>query len=127
MEICSLRGENLQMKMWALKTASTRRVEFLSRSTATWQQSSVQKKERLDQSQATKEELPKRGFTCEEVSEYFWHSEGWTSRHEALLEAVVKQVRATRHPWLIACDANMRPEDFETKGSVDVQIKTPKV
>ena len=29
------------------------------------------------------------------------------------LEAVVKQVRTTRHPWLIACDANMCPEDFK--------------
>ena len=46
-------------------------------------------------------------------SVYFWHSEGWTPRNEALLEAVVKQTRATRHPWLMACDANMSPEDFE--------------
>ena len=30
-----------------------------------------------------------------------------------LLEAVLKQARTTRHPWLIACDANMDPEDFE--------------
>ena len=47
------------------------------------------------------------------VSENFWHSEGWTLRNGALLEAVVKQVKATRHPRLITCDANMRPEDFE--------------
>ena len=46
-------------------------------------------------------------------SVYFWHSEGWTLRNEALLEAVLKQARTTRHPWLIACDANMCPEDFE--------------
>ena len=47
-------------------------------------------------------------------SVYFWHSEGWTPRNEALLEAVLKkQARTTRHPWLIACDANMCPEDFE--------------
>ena len=46
-------------------------------------------------------------------SVYFWHSERWTPRNEALLEAVVKRARATRHPWLIACDANMSPEDFE--------------
>ena len=26
------------------------------------------------------------------------------------MEAVVKQARATRHPWLVACDANMNPE-----------------
>ena len=34
-------------------------------------------------------------------------------RYEALLEAVVKQAKVARHPWLIACDANMCPEDFE--------------
>ena len=28
---------------------------------------------------------------------YFWHSEGWTPRSEALLEAVVKQARVTKH------------------------------
>ena len=44
---------------------------------------------------------------------YFWHSEGWTPRNEALLEAVLKQARTTRHQWLIACDANMCPKDFE--------------
>ena len=32
-------------------------------------------------------------------SVYFWHSEVWIPRNEALLEAVVKQARATRHPW----------------------------
>ena len=46
-------------------------------------------------------------------SVYFWHSEGWTPRNEALLEAVLNHARTTRHPWLIACDANMCPEDFE--------------
>ena len=44
---------------------------------------------------------------------HFWDSEGWTPRNEALLEAVVKIARATKHPWLIACDAIMSPEDFE--------------
>ena len=43
----------------------------------------------------------------------FCHSEGWTPRNEALLEAVLKQARTTGHPWLVACDANMCPEDFE--------------
>ena len=46
-------------------------------------------------------------------SVYFWHSEGWTPRNEALLEAVLKRTRTTKHPWLMACDANMSPEDFE--------------
>ena len=30
-----------------------------------------------------------------------------------ILEAVLKRTRTTKHPWLIACDANMSPEDFE--------------
>ena len=36
---------------------------------------------------------------------------GWTPRNEALMEIVVKHVRTNRHSWLIACDANMCPED----------------
>ena len=27
---------------------------------------------------------------------------------------MLKRARATKHPWLIACDADMSPEDFET-------------
>ena len=38
---------------------------------------------------------------------YFWHSEGWTSRNEALLEAVLKRTQTTKHPY-----ANMSPEEF---------------
>ena len=44
---------------------------------------------------------------------YFWHSEGWTPRNEALLEAVLKRARVTRHPWLVACDADMSPAEFD--------------
>ena len=43
----------------------------------------------------------------------FWHSEGWTPRNEAVLEAVLKQANTIRLPWLVACDANVCPEDFE--------------
>ena len=50
----------------------------------------------------------KRAFSV-----YFWHSEGWTPRNEALLEAVSKRARVTKHPWLVACDANMSPVEFE--------------
>ena len=48
-------------------------------------------------------------------SVYCWHSEGWSSRNEALLEAVLKRTRTTNYPWLTACHANMSPEDFEKK------------
>ena len=44
---------------------------------------------------------------------YFWHTEGWTKRNEAILGEVLKRARATKHPWLGACDANMSPVDFE--------------
>ena len=27
----------------------------------------------------------------------------------------MKQARVTRHPWLVACDANICPEDFEKR------------
>ena len=33
--------------------------------------------------------------------------EGWTPRNDALMEAVVKHVRTTRHPCVVACDANV--------------------
>ena len=46
-------------------------------------------------------------------SVYFWHSEGWTTRNEAIMEAVLKKAWTTKHPWLFACDAHMSPEDVE--------------
>ena len=71
-------------------------------------------------------------------SVYFWHSDGWTPRNEAIIEAVLKRARTTKHPWLIACDAHISPEGSEkrlwfrndrmnacnsTRRSVDVQIR----
>ena len=46
-------------------------------------------------------------------SVHSWHSEGWTPRTEALLEAVVKQAKVTKHPGLIARCANVCPESFD--------------
>ena len=47
-------------------------------------------------------------------AEHVWRSEGWTQRNEALMEAVVKQATTTpAPPWLVACDANMGPENFK--------------
>ena len=48
-------------------------------------------------------------------SVYLWHSEGWTLRNEALLEAVLNRARVTKHSWLVACDANTSPAEFEKK------------
>ena len=44
-------------------------------------------------------------------SVYVWHSEGWTPR----TEAVLKWVRVTKHSWLIACDADVSPAEFEKR------------
>ena len=59
---------------------------------------------------------------------YFWHSEGWTPRNEALVEAVVKQARTARHLRLVARDANMSPVDLKESlwyKSRDMFIKAP--
>ena len=68
---------------------------------------------------------------------YFWHTDGWSPRNEAILEAVLKRARTTKHPWLMTCDANMSARRISrkplvserskacdsTRGSVNVQIK----
>ena len=69
-------------------------------------------------------------------SVYFWHSEGWTPRNEAIMEAVLKRARTTKHPWLTSRDAHMSLEEFEKSlwfrrdqmhvtapAGVDVQVK----
>ena len=48
---------------------------------------------------------------------YFLSLEGWTPRNGAVMEVLVKLARATRHPWLMACDANLNPEYFKNKFS----------
>ena len=35
------------------------------------------------------------------------------TKKRCLLEAMLKPVRITKHPWLVACDADMSPADFE--------------
>ena len=100
-----LTQQESQMKEQAVKIESICQEESSWQWTATWEQLWERKKVQLFRSQVTKEESPKHV--------YFWHSEGWTPRNEAALEAVVKQASTTRHPWLVACDANMCPEDFE--------------
>ena len=56
---------------------------------------------------------------CEEVCVFslyiFWQSQGWSPRTDVLLEKVVKQAKTTKHPWLIACDANMNATNIEKR------------
>ena len=66
--------------------------ESLWLSTATWEQLLVQKKERLSESRnegriAQAWVNVRGGMRVFSVS--FWHSEGWTPRNEALMEAVM--------------------------------------
>ena len=60
---------------------------------------------------------PKHGSISEEVCATLPYISGIRKdgRREtnALTEAAVKQARTTRHPWLVACDGNMNPEDFK--------------
>ena len=100
-----------------MKTASIRPEESLWRSIVTCEQLLERKKEQSSPSQET------RGRTAQVwvnvrggvrmFAAYFWLTEGWTPRSEAILETVLKRARATMHPWLITCDANLNPEDFE--------------
>ena len=45
---------------------------------------------------------------CGLFEKYFWQTESWTPRNEAFMEVVVKQVRTTKQPWLIACNADFK-------------------
>ena len=51
----------------------------------------------------------------------FWHAEGRTPRNEALKDAVVKQARATRHPWMASCDAKHESGKCQEKSVVSKQ------
>ena len=101
------------MKGKVARIQSTRPEESLLQSTATWEKEegaidSISGDEgRIAQAWVN----VRRGLRV--FSVYFWHSEGWTPRNEALLEAVVRQTKVTRDPWLVACDANMCQQDFE--------------
>ena len=44
---------------------------------------------------------------------YFWLSERWTTRSEELVKAVLRRVANTKSLWVVACDANMEPRDFQ--------------
>ena len=35
------------------------------------------------------------------------HTEGWSPRHEALMEAVLTSMAGSKNPWIFACDGNM--------------------
>ena len=101
----------------SLKVESIRQENFLWQSTATWEQLWEWKNGTIESIPGNEGRIAKAWVTVRGgwrvLSVYVWHSEGWTPRNEALLEAVLKQTRTTRHTWLIGCDANMCPEDVE--------------
>ena len=96
------------MKEWVVKVESTRQEEFLWQSTASWEQLLEQKEEGRGAQAWANVRGGLRVFSV-----YFRHSESWTPRNEALLEALVRQAKVTRHLWLVACDASMCPENLK--------------
>ena len=56
------------------------------------------------------------GIKCQEgkhiFAVYFWHSEGWNVRNDALMSAVLKRVVSIGSHWIVRCDANMDPTTF---------------
>ena len=105
------------MRMRALRTVRIRQKESLLRLALTWRQLWEWQKEAIDSIPGNEGRIAQAWVNVRGglrvFSVYFWHSEGWTSRNEALLEAVVRQAKVTRHLWLIVCDAITCPEDFE--------------
>ena len=104
------------MKEQTVRIVGTRRVKFLLQSIEIWEQLSEKgvavaaipdNEGRITQAWANVRG-GRRAFSL-----YFWHSEGWTPRNEALLEAVSKRARVTRHLWEVVCDADTSPVGFE--------------
>ena len=44
---------------------------------------------------------------------YLWHSEGWPTRSEELVKSFLRRVANTKSLWIIVCDANMEPREFQ--------------
>ena len=99
----------------SVRIVSTRQEESLSQSTAIWEQLLAKKKVQVESISGNEGRIAQAWVNVRGgmrlLSVYSWHLEGWTPRNEALMEIVVKHLRTSWHPWLIACDANMCPED----------------
>ena len=95
------------MKQLAVRIVSTRRVEYLYQSTRTWGAVVVVKEGTIDSIPGNEGRIAPAWVRVRGRLRVFsvccWHSEGWTPRNEALLEAVL---------WLVTCDANMGPRRF---------------
>ena len=136
---------DLPMKQQAVRIVSTHQEEFLWQSTANLGAVVGVEEGTIDSIPGNEGRIAQAwvnvGGGLGVFSVYFWHSEGWTPRNAAMLEAVPKKARTTGHPWLIACGANMCPEHFEMtlwfqrelmhacgfpERSIHVQIERPK-
>ena len=45
----------------------------------------------------------------------FWHTEGWTPRNEAIMEAILKSAASSVSPWIMEPE-ELRQEERETDG-----------
>ena len=107
MEVCSERSTNHGGNGGRLRVVSTRREVFCGIRQRPGSSCGKWKKERLVRSQGMKEESGKHedcvSFRCTSGTQ----KAGLRGMKPCWLEAVLKQTRTTRHPWLIACDANV--------------------
>ena len=83
------------MKEQTVRIESTQQEEFFSQSTATWEQLFEAEEGRIGSIPGNEGTIAQAWVNVRvglrAFSLYFWHSEGWTPRNEALLEAVLKQ------------------------------------
>ena len=45
----------------------------------------------------------------------FWHTEGWTPRNEAVMEAILKSAASSVSPWIMEPE-DLRQEEWEADG-----------
>ncbi len=48
------------------------------------------------------------------LSAYFWHSEGWSCRNQALTRQMVLIVQSIDCPWVLSADFNMEPDELQS-------------
>ena len=44
---------------------------------------------------------------------YFWHSQDWSPRNEALMESVISSATGSKGPLIVACDGTMELAEFQ--------------
>ena len=48
------------------------------------------------------------------ISAYFWHSEGWSCRNQAIMSQIITIVRRLGCLWVLGADFNMEPDELQS-------------